>query len=131
MSFYTNLYRFKNNIFYRGYSNNGDRVIKKEHFKPTFYVNTRQPSKFKSLDGVNVMPVSFESMYQANQWKRENENTSGRNIYGNTRFISQYAMEKFPGEIKFDRNMINVGTFDIETDYDDGFPYPELADHTI
>ena len=77
MSFYTNLYRFKNNIFYRGYSNNGDRVIKKEHFKPTFYVNTRQPSKFKSLDGVNVMPVSFESMYQANQWKRENENTSG------------------------------------------------------
>ena len=131
MSFYTNLYRFKNNIFYRGYSNNGDRVIKKEHFKPTFYVNTRQPSKFKSLDGVNVMPVSFESMYQANQWKRENENTSGRNVYGNTRFISQYAMEKFPGEIKFDRNMINVGTFDIETDYDDGFPYPELADHTI
>ena len=131
MSFYTNLYRFKNNIYYRGYSDNGDRVIRKEHFKPTFYVNTRQPSKFKSLDGVNVAPVSFESMYQANQWKKENENTSGRNVYGNTRFISQYAMEKFPGEIKFDRKMINVGTFDIETDYDDGFPYPELADHTI
>ena len=40
MAFYTNLYRYKNNILYRGYSDNGDRVIKKEHYKPKFYVTS-------------------------------------------------------------------------------------------
>ena len=40
MAFYTNLYRFKNNIFYRGYSDNGDRVIKKDHYKPKFNKQT-------------------------------------------------------------------------------------------
>ena len=92
MAFYTNLYRFKNNIFY---------------------------------------PVEFNSMYEAGQWYRDNIDVSGRSIYGNKRFVTQYAIDKFPNDIEFDRSMINVGTFDIETDYDDGFPYPDQAAHTI
>jgi len=131
MAFYTNLYRFKNNIFYRGYSNNGDRVIKKEHYKPKFYVTSNTHTGYKSLDGYNVGPVEFNSMYEAGQWFRDNIDVSGRSIYGNKRFVTQYAMDKFPNDIEFDRSMINVGTFDIETDYDDGFPYPEQAAHTI
>jgi len=131
MAFYTNLYRFKNNIFYRGYSNNGDRVLKKEHYKPNFYVTVPIETGYKSLDGHNVGPVKFGSMYEAGQWFRDNINVSGRSIYGNKRFVTQYAMDKFPQDIQFDRSMINVGTFDIETDYDDGFPYPDQAAHTI
>jgi len=131
MAFYTNLYRFKNNIFYRGYSNNGDRVIKKEHYKPRFYVTSNTETGYKSLDGYNVGPVEFNSMYEAGQWYRDNIDVSGRSIYGNKRFVTQYAIDKFPNDIEFDRSMINVGTFDIETDYDDGFPYPDQAAHTI
>jgi DNA polymerase elongation subunit (family B) len=40
-------------------------------------------------------------------------------------------MDKFPNDIEFDRRAINVGTFDIETDYDDGFPHPDQAAHKI
>ena len=131
MAFYTNLYRFKNNIFYRGYSDNGDRVIKKDHYKPKFYVTSNKHTGIKSLDGQHVGAIHFESMYEAGQWFRDNVNVSGRNIYGNKRFITQYAMDKFPNDMRFDRDMINVGTFDIETDYDNGFPHPNEASHQI
>ena len=131
MAFYTNIYRYKNNILYRGYSDNGDRVNKKEHYKPKFYVTSNTKTKFKSLDGQYVGPVDFNSMYEAGQWFKDNIEVSGRSIYGNKRFTTQYVMDKFPQDIQFDRNMINVGTFDIETDYDDGFPYPDQAAHTI
>jgi len=131
MAFYTNLYRFKNNIFYRGYSNNGDRVIKKEHYKPRFYITSNTPTSYKSIDGNYVEPTERDSMYEAGQYLKDNLEVSGRKIYGNKRFITQYAMDKFQQDIEFDRSMINVGTFDIETDYDDGFPYPDQAAHTI
>ena len=33
-------------------------------------------------------------------------------------------MIQFPGEIKWDRNLINVTSLDIETKFGDGFPEP-------
>jgi DNA polymerase elongation subunit (family B) len=131
MAFYTNLYRYKSNIYYRGYSTNGDRVIKKDHYEPKFWVTTPDDTGYKSIDGHNVGSINFNSMYEAGQWLRDNLEVSGRKIYGNKRYISQYVMEKFPTDIEFDRSSINVGTFDIETDYDDGFPHPDQAAHKI
>ena len=131
MAFYTNLYRYKSNIYYRGYSTNGDRVIKKDHYEPKFWVTTPDETGYKSIDGHNVGSIDFNSMYEAGQWLRDNLEVSGRKIYGNKRYISQYVMEKFPADIEFDRSSINVGTFDIETDYDDGFPHPDQAAHKI
>jgi DNA polymerase elongation subunit (family B) len=131
MAFYTNLYRYKSNIYYRGYSTNGDRVIKKDHYEPKFWVTTPDNTGYKSIDGHNVGSINFNSMYEAGQWLRDNLEVSGRKIYGNKRYISQYVMEKFPADIEFDRSSINVGTFDIETDYDDGFPHPDQAAHKI
>ena len=131
MSFYTNVLRFKNNIFYRGYDAKGQRVMKKEMFKPTFFVSSKEQSSWKGLDGNNVSPLDFPSMYEANQWLRQNIDVSGRHIYGNKKFIQQYITEKFPRDIEFKRENINVGTFDIETDYDNGFPHPSEASQTV
>ena len=89
MSFYTNVLRFKNNILYRGYDAKGQRVMKKEMFKPTFFVSSKEQSSWKGLDGNNVSPLDFPSMYEANQWLRQNIDVSGRHIYGNKKFIQQ------------------------------------------
>ena len=70
-------------------------------------------------------------MYEAGQWYKSNIDVSGRSIYGNKKFVQQYITEKFPREIKFNREFINVGTFDIETDYDSGFPHPNEASQRI
>ena len=131
MAFYTNVLRFKNNIFYRGYDNNGERVMKKDHFQPRFFVTSKQESNYKGLDGNTVSPLDFPSMYEANQWLRQNIDVSGRNIYGNKKFIQQYITEKFPRDIEFNRDDIDVGTFDIETDYDNGFPHPSEASQKV
>ena len=131
MAFYTNVLRYKNNIHYRGYNDNGDRVIRKDYFKPKFYITTDKESNYKGLDGKNVAAIDFESMFEANQWLRENIDVAGRTLYGNKKFVQQYITERFPKEIEFNREFINVGTFDIETDYDNGFPHPDQADQRI
>ena len=131
MAFYTNVLRYKNNIYYRGYSDNGDRVMRKDYYQPKFYVTSEKNSAKKSLDGYNVGSLEFDSMYEAGQWYKTNIDVSGRTIYGNKKFVQQYITEKFPREIKFNREFINVGTFDIETDYDSGFPHPNEASQRI
>ena len=131
MAFYTNVLRYKNNIYYRGYSDNGDRVMRKDYYQPKFYVTSDKNSTKKSLDGYNVGSLEFDSMYEAGQWYKSNIDVSGRSIYGNKKFVQQYITEKFPREIKFNREFINVGTFDIETDYDSGFPHPNEASQRI
>ena len=130
MMFYTNVLRFKNNILYRGYSN-GEKVMRKDHFKPKFYVTSQKDTGVYSIDGKSVGSVSFESMWEANQWLKQNIDVSGRTIYGNKKFIQQYITDKFPKDIQFNRDDIDVGTFDIETDYDNGFPTPSEASQKI
>jgi len=130
MMFYTNVLRFKNNILYRGYSN-GEKVMRKDHFKPKFYVTSQKDTGVYSIDGKPVGSVSFESMWEANQWLKQNIDVSGRTIYGNKKFIQQYITDKFPKDIQFNRDDIDVGTFDIETDYDNGFPTPSEASQKI
>ena len=131
MAFYTNVLRYKNNIYYRGYSDNGDRVMRKDYYQPKFYVTSEKNSAKKSLDGYNVGSLEFDSMYEAGQWYKRNIDVSGRTIYGNKKFVQQYITEKFPREINFNREFINVGTFAIETDYDSGFPHPNEASQRI
>ena len=131
MAFYTNVLRYKNNIYYRGYSDIGDRVMRKDYYQPKFYITSEKNSTKKSLDGYNVGSLEFDSMYEAGQWYKSNIDVSGRTIYGNKKFVQQYITEKFPREIKFNREFINVGTFDIETDYDSGFPHPNEASQRI
>ena len=131
MAFYTNVIRYKNNILYRGYDGLSQRVVRTDKFKPTLYVKSQGKSKWKSLDGQVVSPLEFDTMFEAGQWLKQNANVTGRKIFGNRKYVQQYVTEKFPREIEFQRDFINVGTFDIETDYDNGFPHAHEASQKI
>ena len=131
MSFYTNVVRYKNNILYRGYDNHGKRVMRKDFFQPRFFVSSKMKNEWKGFDGSDVAPLDFPSMFEANQWLKQNAGVSGRHIYGNKKFVQQYITEKFPRDIEFKREDINVGTFDIETDYDNGFPHANEASQKV
>ena len=48
-----------------------------------------------------------------------------------TIIFHQYVTRKFPKDIRFDRDRINVTTIDIETEYEGGFPQVEVADQTV
>ncbi len=131
MSFYTNVLRYKNYILHRGYQNNGERFMRKEYFQPTLFVSSKKKEGWTGFDGQDVAPIEFESMFEANQWLKQNIGVSGRNIYGNKKFAQQFVTQKYPRDIEFKRELINVGTIDIETDYDTGFPHPNEASQKI
>ena len=132
MSFYTNVCRYGNTILYRGYNNHAKRIYKRDtEFKPVFFTETTKQSQWKSLDGRNIGPVIQPSMRDAKEWLERNKNVSGKKIFGNAKYLQQYITHKFPREIEFRREFIDVGTFDIETEYDDGFPEPAEANQRI
>ena len=131
MAFYTNVLRYKNNILHRGYHDNGERFSRKEYFQPKLYVSSKNKTEWTGLDGQSVAPIDFESMFEAGQWLKQNIDVSGRNIYGNKKFTQQFVTERYPRDIEFKREFVNIGTFDIETDYDNGFPHPNEASQKI
>ena len=130
MKFYTNVSRYGNMLLYRGYDN-GKRVQQKIKYKPTLYVSTNRPTNWKALDDTPVGEVHFDSMREANDWVNTNKHVAGRDIYGNTRYISAFINDEYPGHIEFNRNLINVTTIDIEVQSDEGFPEPDRADNIV
>lgn len=129
MNFYTNVTRYGNMILYRGYEN-GKKVSHKIKYAPTLFVSSPK-GDWSSLTGEKCAPIRFDTMRDAKEWVQQNKEVAGRKIFGNTRYISSFINEYFPGVIKFDRNLINVTTIDIEVASDDGFPEPEEASKEV
>ena len=130
-SFYTSVVRYGNSMLYRGYDASGKRVIKKETFSPKFYVPAQKATGWSGLDEAPVGAVEMPTMREAKAWLEQYKDVGGFNIYGTTNYIHQYITEKFPREIEFNRDAVNVMSLDIETDYDNGFPTPDKAEHPV
>ena len=130
-NFYTSVVRYGNSMLYRGYDATGQKIFKKDHFKPVFFVNSPKDVGWRGIDETLVAPVQFESMREAKNWLAKYDDVKGFNVYGATNYIHQYITSKFPRDIEFDRDKINVTNIDIETEYNDGFPHPDIADQKI
>ena len=111
--FYTHVSRKGNLIYYRGYEN-GERVSDTIPFKPTLYVNSDKPSKFRSLYGKKVSPMQFDSMRDAGDFRKRYQGVQNFPVHGQDNFQLQYIAEKFPGTIKYDTADINTLYMDIE-----------------
>ena len=130
-AFYTSVVRYGNSMLYRGYDGLGKRVYKKDNFKPKYFVPSKAESAWRGLDGAVIGPVEFDSMREAKQWLDQYSDVSGLKIYGHSNYIHQYITQRYPGEINWDRDKINVTTIDIETAYENGFPEPDIADQEV
>jgi DNA polymerase elongation subunit (family B) len=122
--FYTNIDRFGNKLLYRGYDADGKRVQKRVPYKPTLYLESKNnTTSWKSIYGENVEPITFSSMYECKEFCKTHGSVA--NIYGNKKHIPAFIQEVFPNEISFDRDLVNVVSYDIETEYGYGFPNPD------
>jgi DNA polymerase elongation subunit (family B) len=131
MDFYTSIDRYGSTLLYRGYSG-GQRVKKRIPFKPTMYVNARNKnSEWKTLEGRSVEPLQFETMREATEFSKRYQHVDNFKVYGQNNFISQFIAEKFPRDIKFDRELPVITTIDIEVASDEGFPEPDKADYPV
>src|SRR6056300_894010 len=130
MDFYTSVNRYGNNILYRGFES-GKRVAKKLQFMPTLYVDSNKDTGWTNLEGRSVLPRSFDNMREAMDFVRQYQEVDNFNIYGSTNFVTQFITDKFPHDVKFQREKVNVTTVDIEVASDDGFPFVEEARHPV
>lgn len=134
MDFYTSVGRYGNSIMYRGYKG-GQQVSKQVKFKPTLYVSNPElklkDHGWRNLQDGPVAEIEFDSMREASDFVKTYKDVSNFPVYGTTNYVDQYIAQRFPRDIKFDRDRINVTTIDIEVQSDEGFPEPEEAKHPV
>ena len=130
MKFYTNVTRMGNNILYRGFEN-GRRIEERIPFNPVLFVESKKPSKWKSLYGASVEPIQLGSMREAKEFVDRYKGVEGFRVHGNTNYISQFLSGRFPYDVKWDTDLINIAYIDIEVASDQGFPQPDEAAHPI
>ena len=129
-TFYTHAFRHGKVIKYTGYEE-GKKVSFTIPFKPTLYVSSPKKTNWHALDGTSVEPMAFGSMSEATEFMKQYKDVPNFKIYGNTNYVAQHINEEFPGNIKWDRNLINVTSLDIECRFGEGFPDPADADQEI
>ena len=130
MNFYTSVNRYGNNILYRGFEH-GERIERKVQYGPTLFVPSARETGWFNIQGDAVLPKNFDTMRDASDYLKQFEGVDNFTVYGTTNYVTQYINDRFPGEIKFDRDKVNVTTIDIEVASDDGFPFVEQAAHPV
>ena len=131
MKFYTNVSRLGDNILYRGFEN-GKRIEERVPFQPVLFVESKNSTgKYKTLQGVSVEPVQLDSMREAKQFLERYKHVEGFGVHGQTNYVSQFISNRFPNDIKFNQDQINIATIDIEVASDAGFPEPDEAAHPV
>lgn len=131
MKFYTNAVESRGQILLRGYEN-GRQFTRKVKYEPTLFVpSNKSTSTWKSILGKSLEPMPFESIYAAKEFTKKYEDVKNFEINGMTRFVYAYLNEEYPGELKYDREVLKVANIDIEVASDKGFPSVEQATNEI
>ena len=130
MNFYTSVNRYGNNILYRGFQD-GQRIKKRIQYGPTLFHNTDKETGWNNLQNQPVMPKTFDTMREAREWAKQYEGVDNFPIYGTTNYVTQYITDRFPNNIKFEREKVNVVSLDIEVHSEDGFPFVADAAHPV
>ena len=121
MNFYTYARHYGDKILVRGIKD-GKRFISKHDFRPTLFVKSDKPSKYKSIYGENVSPIQFESNKEATAFYDRYKDVSNFPIFGQDYYGYQYITEKYPGPVEWDAKKCKIYSIDIETTSENGFP---------
>lgn len=131
MKFYTNVYEKYNKILVRGYEN-GKRINEQIEYKPTFYIRSKRESKYKTLDGKSVEPITPGGISDCRQFFKKYEGIEGFDICGMENYTFQYISDNYPqNEIEYDISKIKICTIDIETSSEYGFASPFTINEEI
>ena len=130
--FYTYSCVYGKNILVRGWDDDqGGHFIEKVPFKPTMYLRCNKESEYRTLDYKPVMPVVMEGLKEGKQYIKDHNEVTGFGLYGMERFLYQYLAEEYPEQIEYDMDLVKVWSLDIETQAENGFPKPELAEEEV
>ena len=130
MNFYTNVQLYGKSILYRGIED-GKRVARRVEYRPTFYVPSKSPSKFKTLGGDSVEPIEPGTITECRDFVERYKDVDTFPIYGNSRYQYAFISDEFPDDVFWDRDKISIAYLDIEVGSENGFPDPKDAAEEI
>ena len=130
MNFYTSVNRYGNNILYRGIED-GKRISKKIPYMPTLFIPTNKETGWNTLQNNPVQSVTFDTMRDAGDFIKKYDGVDNFPIYGTTNYVTQFITDRFPNDIKFDYDKVNITSLDIEVHSEDGFPFVANAAHPV
>lgn len=132
MSFFTSVEQFKNILLVRGYEEDGTPISYKtsgDDIHVALYVKDKNgKSKFKSLDGEPTKELKFDSIAEANEFKKSYSNEFS--FLGDFPFPNQYINQKNLSS-SINTDLINIGLFDLECESKFGFPSIKEAKEVV
>jgi DNA polymerase elongation subunit (family B) len=130
MEFYTSVHVAGDKVLVRGYEN-GRQYNRRVDFYPTLYANSKNQTKFRTLDDLYVEEVKPGTIRETRDFVKRYDGVSGFNIYGQTNYAYQYISDTYPDEVYWDMEQLRVFTIDIETKTEGGFPNIATANEEI
>ena len=130
MDFYTNVELVGDDILFRGYEGS-DRVTYRESFSPTLFMPSKTETKFKTLEKQSVKPIKFSSPRDAREFIKKYENVEGFDVHGYDRFVYQFIADKYPKQVDYEFQALQIYTIDIEVASENGFPDVESVSEEI
>ena len=127
--FYTSAIKYGNSVLVRGYKD-GIQFKEKVKFEPTLYVTNNKESEYKSLDGVSLKEINFESISEAKSFIEKYQDVEGFKVYGNPAWQYQYISDKYTKEVHWDISKIRTFTIDIETTTEHG-GFPDINNPSV
>lgn len=121
--FYLYVGQYGNQLYVRDIKN-GVESIFKTGFCPSLYVKSKsRKSEWTSIYDEPLDEIKFSDIRDAKEFVEQYKDVSNFEIHGMQNFQYQYINQKYPGEITYSLDEINIQTLDIETEVDDsGFP---------
>ena len=129
-NYYTNVAAVGNNIFYRGVKD-GRRIKLKIAYEPTLFLRSNKTTKFKSLEGVYLEPMKFESMREARDFVKRYDEVQGFEVYGNSSYQYAFIADEQKGMVEWTMEELSIAIIDIEVGSENGFPDPYQANEAI
>jgi DNA polymerase elongation subunit (family B) len=129
-NFYTNVQCAGNFILFRGIVN-GKRISKRMEYEPRLYEPSNKPTPFKTIHGEYLHEFKFDSIREARDYVKQNENVANKKIFGNAKYEYCYIADNYVGDVDWDQSLINIAYIDIEVGSENGFPKPEEASEPI
>jgi DNA polymerase elongation subunit (family B) len=124
--FYTNIQLAGDTILYRGIKD-GEAVQFRCNFSPTLYVLSNKEEEFKTLDGRNVAPMTFQGARKAREFIQQYDGVEAFEVHGYERFVYQWIRQEYPGEMEYNMNQMKIFAMDIEVQSENGFPNVDEA----
>ena len=128
--FYTNVCVSGKFILFRGVENDR-RVRRKIEYRPTFYLQSQEPSEFRTLEGSFVKPIQPGNISDCREFLERYESVDNFPVFGNNRFDYAFIADDYPDDILWDMSKILVAYIDIEVGSENGFPEPRQANEEV